>query len=563
MEEQEIGLADYLSVIMKWKWLIIIGTLVCGVLAFAYTVIKQKPPQKFEARASLLVIPPTLKSDLYLSPFPISVYKELAKAQDLEQAIVDSLNLRDAMGRRLSLSMFGKALEAILPGGGPSTSMDLVVTSADTVAWPPVLVTNVWATLFVKENSGLNNREVMGSYETINRQYEIARKNLEEAEDRLNSFGDRHELAGLLTGFEARTAKLKEFQKAYVNNSLDLQKQTQSLRDVESQLRALENEDGIWLGSLELVGNSSKTVEILNEDQSRVLQMVEQTRDDFFEISGWIRDFQVTNDLNLMEQDLESKRKLLKSYFLELSRIRIDAEATDHILKELKKRNGEYPLQSRVSETLSGESYREVLSLRLGYNIFAPRRDNLETEAKSLKAEIDRLEVIHHQKQAEYDRKIREAEAVQDRYKALMGSYNKRRADADQLKLSISALRPTVSRRSELKQLQGEAQAHSARIASVELQQSRLTRDVKTAKSTYGKIADLLEKAKVAKAGQPSDLKIVARAVEAVPVPSEASRNIVSLALGVGLLVSVFLAFFLEYLEKANIRLKEGGQAIG
>jgi capsular polysaccharide biosynthesis protein len=54
-----------------------------------------------------------------------------------------------------------------------------------------------------------------------------------------------------------------------------------------------------------------------------------------------------------------------------------------------------------------------------------------------------------------------------------------------------------------------------------------------------------------------SDLKIVARAVEARRVPEEVPKRILALAVGVGLVISVFLAFFLEYLEKAKDRLAQ------
>ena len=73
----------------------------------------------------------------------------------------------------------------------------------------------------------------------------------------------------------------------------------------------------------------------------------------------------------------------------------------------------------------------------------------------------------------------------------------------------------------------------------------------------------MLEDARVARAGQPSDLKIVALAVESEVVPDEASRNVVTLAFGIGLLLFIFVAFFLEYMEKAKVRLRDGGSGIG
>jgi capsular polysaccharide biosynthesis protein len=564
VEEQEIDLADYLSVIIKRKRLIFIGTLVCGVLAAAYSLFREQPPQQYEARSSLLIIPPSVKSDLHLSPFSISIYKELAKAQDLEQAIVDSLDLRDRDGERMRLSTFSKSLEAddtFENGSISSPYLHLIVTSSDTLILSPVQVANIWAALFVQENTGLKNREAVGSYETISRQYDIARTNLEKAEDRLHGFSPRHEIFSLKAELGARTAKLQEFQKAFVHNSLELQQQVQKLRDVESRIIAQENGEGVWVGLLRLSGTGGNGRSAFNDDQRKVFEAVIRTRDDYIELQGWIRNFRDANDLDLMAEGLETKRSLLISYETELSKLRVDAGSMDQVLRETKGLNtsGRTP----VVESISAQGLRELLLFEMGYNLHKPRKQHVEKEAFDLKIEVDSLEVAHHQKMDEWTRKREEMEAVAARHQSLLVAYNDLRLGADKLRASIGALRPTVSRRAELDRLQDETQALAARIADLELEQSRLTREIATARSTYDKFAGLLENAKIARAGQPSDLKVVARAVEAVPVPSEASRNIVSLALGVGLLVSVFLAFFLEYLEKANIRLKEGGQAIG
>jgi capsular polysaccharide biosynthesis protein len=563
MEEQEIDLADYLSVIIKRKRLILFGTIICGVIAAAYSILRETPLQEYEARASLLVIPPPVKSDLHLSPFSISVYKELAKAQDLEQAIIDSLGLKNKNGEQLSLSSFSNALEANSTENGSGPSMDLVVTSADTLVLPPVKVANVWAALFVQENNGLNNREAQGSFETISRQYDIAQSNLQEAEDRLNAFTHRFELVILKTEVEARTAKLQEYQKAYVNNSLELKRQIQGLEDVESQLVAQETSDGMWVGSFEAVGMDISGRRALNEDQKKVLDAVIATRDEFRSLTDWMRDFQNENDLEVMGNSLEIKRALLISYTSDQSQLRIDVGVTDQILKDIGGTNGDTERRIRVSDSIPSRALREVLSLSTGYNLFSPRINHLDDEIAGLKSEIDLVEISYSKKKAEWDRKSEELKTIQGRYQALNTAYNGLRLAANRLKSSINALRPAVTRSEELERLKSESRRLSERIADLELEQSRLTRGIDTAKSTYGKFAGLLENAKVAKAGQPSDLKIVALSVEAVPVASEASRNVVVLALGVGLLVSVFLAFFLEYLEKANIRLREGGHAIG
>ena len=92
-------------------------------------------------------------------------------------------------------------------------------------------------------------------------------------------------------------------------------------------------------------------------------------------------------------------------------------------------------------------------------------------------------------------------------------------------------------------------------IGLLQLEQTRMERDVGMYKSTFERFAKLAEDARVAKAGEVSDLKVVSRAVEATVVAPE-KRSTVMLAGGVGLVVTIFLAFLMEYVEKA--RRKDG-----
>jgi len=57
--EDEIELMDYLLVIWKWKYLIIAGTLVCGLIAFAISITIPKPPNRYRLE---MVLAPGVKS---------------------------------------------------------------------------------------------------------------------------------------------------------------------------------------------------------------------------------------------------------------------------------------------------------------------------------------------------------------------------------------------------------------------------------------------------------------------------------------------------------------------
>ncbi|MBI2951919.1 hypothetical protein HYY27_07490 [bacterium] len=77
-------------------------------------------------------------------------------------------------------------------------------------------------------------------------------------------------------------------------------------------------------------------------------------------------------------------------------------------------------------------------------------------------------------------------------------------------------------------------------------------------KSSFDRFAKLAEDARVAKAGEAADLRVVMRAVEATPLTPKESNTIL-LAGAVGLMASAFLAFLIEYVEKARQRAAQNG----
>ena len=94
----------------------------------------------------------------------------------------------------------------------------------------------------------------MGSYEFISEQYQTARHNLYAAEDSLNAFDRRHYIAAMQMELAAKKPKFSEYQNTYVNASLSLNTQIQSLRALDQQLKAMETSRGIWVGSFDVAG---------------------------------------------------------------------------------------------------------------------------------------------------------------------------------------------------------------------------------------------------------------------------------------------------------------------
>ena len=552
-EEKEIELIDYINVLVKRKWVILFGTVICAVAAMVLNALKGPEPPTYEARSSVLVIPPVFRTELTPPQFSTGIYEALAKAQDLEQTIIDTLRLVDATGVPLAVSALDPMLETETVEAPGASLLEFIVTSADVETVPLVRVANTWALLFVQRNSGFTSEEAVVSFDFIMDQYETARGNLHEAEDTLNDFNKRHNLSVPQKELAAKDPKLSEYQTLYVNRALDLGSEEEALKEVLQQLEAMESREGIWIGAFDVRGTGGVSRAPLSEDQRKILDAVVHTRDGVLALQEEIQAFEDTNDLGFMEKDLSEKQNRYSAYTSQLATVRLQSTTTEQALKGV--RSPTELNEITVPPGLPSEVFHELLSLQTGHNFFRPLEEHLRAEIPRLRTEIDELEDVQREKRDRIARMREKLDLLRNIYDTLSSDYTQAKKRANSLKLVINALRPQVSHyRKTLGDLRREVKSLTAEIADLQLQQSRLVRDITTYKSTFDKFANLAEDARITKANQPGDVKIAARAVGAVVIPPEAGRSVVMLAAAVGLMVSIFLAFFLEYVEKARER---------
>jgi uncharacterized protein involved in exopolysaccharide biosynthesis len=560
--DDEIDLAAYIGVVIKRKWLIIIGTLLCFLLGIGYSSTKK---QAYEARASLLVIPPPYKTELASPTFSMDVYEELSKAQDLRQAIIDSLELYDQAGKKLTISSVDGLLRTELvqaTGASQSVSgsslMHLFVTSVDTVLLPPVKIANKWAELFVEKNSGISSQETGGSYDFIRKQYIIARDTLQALEDTMVVFNQRYNIDILKADLTPTNAKLTAYQVDMVNLSLELNGLEETLRSQEKYLLAVETSLGQWVGALDIQGFGGIIRRLLEIDQQRILDTTIRNRNNVQALREQVRDFEDEKDLFLMKEDLQLKRSTLVTYMNELSRIAVDMSSVSQVLKELKQ-NGENTLigSGAIVETLPAETLREFASLHLGYNLLIPRHKHLTLEVERLKIEIDSLEITYTDNTLTLALLQEKLITAEQSYQSLLTQYRETKSQINNLKLSINTLRPKVKYQiSERYTLERKTKNLAAQIAKLELERDRFNRNITVYKSTFDKFADLLEDARVAKANQASDIKVVAWGVDAVSLSPKLLITIFIFGIAGGF-GTFLLAFILEYVEKAQVKIDE------
>lgn len=100
--DDEIELIDYLRVLWKWKWLIVMGTFLCALAAFIYgfthpAVKMYKVSTFIEINSKVTGSPDKIKSSIELGLFDVQIMKDLSpqniESLAFEISVLNSLNI--------------------------------------------------------------------------------------------------------------------------------------------------------------------------------------------------------------------------------------------------------------------------------------------------------------------------------------------------------------------------------------------------------------------------------------------------------------------------------------
>lgn len=187
--EHEIELYDYIEVLLKYKWFILVATLVCG--GGSWILRPEASPPSYEADVVLMI--KNLASlqvtggqqEAITAGQSSGFYEALARDDGLKQALIDSLGLN------MSLA----AMDGILQIQILDPGVKLTVRHPDPQL--PIPLVNAWASLFVARNSDLNSEEGSRYYDYVETQYETTRNHLDSIEVELHAF-ENDNLIGFL-----------------------------------------------------------------------------------------------------------------------------------------------------------------------------------------------------------------------------------------------------------------------------------------------------------------------------------------------------------------------------
>ena len=231
-DDDEIDLMDLFMALWKQKWVIVI----CAALFVAAgTTFALLTPKTYEAKTTLLILPPisrelTDDKNSGGQMFSSEIYKDLALAQDLLNDVIAEVysgtEQPDAAAAQRNMSVsVNKASEKDTTGKLPFT-LSVSLKGEDPAALTSFL--SSWITHFTRRNAQLFSTRGTQSFEYISENFEIVKKDLKAAEDKLADYRKQHPIDFL----ENTLTTLKTLNKNY-QEDISFKKRTLVSREAE------------------------------------------------------------------------------------------------------------------------------------------------------------------------------------------------------------------------------------------------------------------------------------------------------------------------------------------
>ena len=569
--EREIELIDYIEIVLKRKWLIAAATL--AGLAGGWFLRADPPPTRYEATVLLLVKPLAGAGEggkdtkVALSALSTTFYSALALADDLKQALIDSLGL----GGRISSLDGMLEVEHV-----DQTGLRLRVHAIEPGL--AIEMVNAWAEIYLERNRGLSSEEVESFFQYVSHQYGRSRKLLESAEDSLQSY-----LAGNRVGaLEQQQAILVRFRSALEDTLIVLQIAEQELKaeleNAEEQLKSIEGNGRVLsLSNIEAMRDSSQWPRSA-ATRSMILNMLklDANQQDLHELDGRhelrLVEFNRTHDYEKLAQQLAEVES-----FVKIRRSEIVQSRSGHLLlqKDIESREQRLRQRSPILKLTDDRStpnpayveiVQEIDSLRALRATYDDRNQEL------LLRDLERAEINLIRLQEIYLPLRREREAIVEQFtnerrnlvrqiSSLRNAYEASTSNQLANRGRIASLRPQLQNlqaiikgnQKALRQTEIRLRDVEEKLSLLVSRRDRMTRSQQTYQGTFDRFSTLFEQTRIAREKAAGDIQILTRAIEARIVPQESPKQKALISGAVALIVSTFLAFLLEYVRKARL----------
>lgn len=257
-EEDEVSLYDYIKVISKRKWLIVIGTFVCILTAGIVTLLL---PRVYETRATLNMegsVTPDVKIGALNIPTGLSLdkfFNFLPNNRDLNLEVIRKLEL-DKSPEELT----PQALSQMLTFSLAKNSRTITINVRYSHAQKAKDIANTMAEAMKEKYQVLNETEISQSQNLIDEQLDLAQTSLGEAEKNLEASRETVDVDSLKKEIQTRVSRETSLTQEYSKVNMSLIEQEARLTRAEKELQKQDRfyvlsksiaEDPIYKGTLD------------------------------------------------------------------------------------------------------------------------------------------------------------------------------------------------------------------------------------------------------------------------------------------------------------------------
>jgi chromosome segregation ATPase len=318
---------------------------------------------------------------------------------------------------------------------------------------------------------------------------------------------------------------------------------------------AAMTKDGVWLGAFNVkeLDEEHFTDESLSNEQRLLRQKVLKAKLDL-EKSTEERDT-FTNDSKILLSRAEVERALTEvvSDKVRLAQIEQLGKSTKANLYSGADLEILKSIQSPIAENLPELTLWEILSLTKGYNFFETRGQSLASKLELQEERLQDLEKTllgHNDALASLDENLGRAKSNYGFYHEQFKTFQSQKNSSE---IEIAKVEFELSYSTEMvKKLEDRVKALRVAVNEKKTRLTELTRQLDIAKEAYTILASKIEEARIAKAMELGEVKVVSIAFEPQYPVAPRRKFIVAIAGVVRLMLGVFMAFCLEFWQKSE-----------
>ncbi len=590
---EEINLMDYIRVIRKRKWLIILGTLLCMVAAGVVSLLM---PKVYEAKAYLMITPPKYQVEFaskegskistpmgeYISP---ETFSKIILNEHTAKAVLEKTGLTQPPHQLTAQSLLGQ-VRVEYPRNTNLILLKVQDTSSDRAAQ----IANTWAASFIERNEEGISKDAGNTYQFVMDQLEKAKSSLKTAEEDLERFQRssrielmKEQMAGKIKQIVQYESRLDDLTRSQLTERARFDELTAQIREQERIIQPLTN--GSSAQETDILGIQNLTAGMtVKEADAFIKSLTENALSDLTKAENEYKEFSQRNRIDILQSQVDSKVRQLADMKLRMTELEIDLEkermAFEKASQELQKENKYIPIDKGLIgkeeiNPLYMSLNTRILDLKINIPLHEKERgellqaqEALGKEVRSMKEELatQRLEESRLKRrlalaESSYDvlsqkrEQSKMAEAGNAGKERVIGYGNvmhKELRDALlKTKINMQSFHAEILQLKEnIKSIGQETSGLKMQIAEQELIQTRLVRNAETAKNTFEILSKKGEETKISSAIRTATIRL---SVSATPPDSPIKpnkRQNVMVAGVAGLLGTIMISFLLEFFEK-------------